>query len=123
MTSDNAKTQSETTATEPAKSDGRTEVTLPVSGTTARVRPALGRDSIMAGRLVSASDLTNMMAQQMAILAQCVTIDGQSLAYEDIQDWPLADVYAVLPVAMSGGKSVSSLAETLLASSSTQGSA
>lgn len=114
MASDNAKIQSET----PATTDNRTEVTLPVSGKTARVRPALGRDSIAAGRVVGMSDATNMMAQQFAIIAQCTTVDGAPVTYEEIQDWPLADVYAVMPVALSGGKSASSLAKTLLGSSS-----
>jgi len=130
MASSNATEQTETpagsggaadgqaAAAAPAQDDGRTAVTLPVSGRTARVRQALGKDSIAAGRLLSMGDSANMMAQQMAIVAQCTRVDGEPVTFEDIQEWPLQDVYALMPAALSGGKSVSSVVETLLGSSS-----
>lgn len=136
MASETAKAQTETPASgdagEPAgpaendgtgtaaaaTSDGRTEVTLPASGRKARVRQALGKDSIAAGRVLSMADMTNMMAQQMAIAAQCTLVDGEPVTFEDIQEWPLQDVYALIGGVLSGGKSASSVVETLLASSS-----
>lgn len=66
------------------------ELMLP-SGKTALIRDGVGRDLLKAQRVAKQQDEVTF-----ALAAELLTVDGQPVLYEDLLEWPLADVAAVI---------------------------
>ena len=66
-----------------------TELTLS-DGRRAELRAAKGRDLVAGARR---TDDANAIA--LAVASQVLTVAGEPVLYEDLLDWPLADVLAV----------------------------
>jgi hypothetical protein len=83
-----------------ATSNARGPLPLPSGKVAAVVRKPIGRDLIRAHTIVGAEDAENGPAVSMAIVAQIVTVGGERVTYEDLQEMDLGDVSALLAAAL-----------------------
>ena len=65
-------------------------LTLP-SGKVAQIRDGVGRDLLNAQRKAQRPDEVTL-----ALTAELLTVDGGPVIYEDLLDWPLADVAVLI---------------------------